>query len=768
MRADTKNRIRAGRKGFVRAAAVLLAVLLTAAGGALCAEAASTSQQVTEHTYDIAVAFDNSGSMYWDDRWSKAKYAMEIFASMLDLDGGADRLEIFPMWEVQTVENPEPPAAGAGFRPQKATKPIEIRKAADIELIHRMYTPLAGGTPFDAVENAYAYLQKSSASDKWLIVLTDGEFQDMESAELEKRLKQYSSETVKVQYLCINMENQLKSDASDYFYAAGGEDVDVSSELVEICNRIFQRNRFEDGIDRDGKLTFDLSMSKIIVFVQGEGAEITGLTGPDGAAKISAKGKQVTPSAAKHAAGDDGNPGDLFIQVAQDLYGQVVIFEDCKAGEYQLQYRGDRELVQIFYEPDVKIVFRFTTDSGETVLFSDPQSAEQTITPGEYVFHCELVDGQTGKTVGSSALLGKTEILGYLIQDGKRTSYQDGGKITFEDKTDLEFLVEGTYLDGKYRISTKDSIGTLRFHVENPVPPAPVIGLEISSEQPGNWYSTMERGKWREVYISVTVDGKPATDEQLEALALDFRYDSGFSFSEPRIDPGRSRFIVEPFQNAENRGFFKKEECVLSASASYTDPETEQTGTAEAKPLSLTIAGMPYAVHVTFVLIIILLTLLLIGLIFLILKKTSCFPKRVRIRVFKEPDTRKAQFEIPLRLNEGGSVEISNATKSGVSYLTAEAHKLPKSAVNLLNRRKPHAGFALIKVVPSPKVVTIRLNGVEYERNGSQWSRKGSSGKAVNLAEVRVQVTNGTNVRYSVNENGRIASYRTVFEINSR
>ena len=73
-------------------AAVLLSCML------ICASTASASTKAGE-SRAISIVFDNSGSMYVQERmwWSQAMYAMEVFASMLN-DG--DVLQIYPMWPI--------------------------------------------------------------------------------------------------------------------------------------------------------------------------------------------------------------------------------------------------------------------------------------------------------------------------------------------------------------------------------------------------------------------------------------------------------------------------------------------------------------------------------------------------------------------------------------------------------------------------------------------------------------------------------------------
>ena len=102
------------KKGLFRLSLIISALLLVVGGILPSIGAAAADVVKIEKTYDIAVAYDNSGSMYDnDDRWCKAKFAMEIFASMLDYKNG-DKLTVFPMWEVVT-DGSMPPKAGIQY-----------------------------------------------------------------------------------------------------------------------------------------------------------------------------------------------------------------------------------------------------------------------------------------------------------------------------------------------------------------------------------------------------------------------------------------------------------------------------------------------------------------------------------------------------------------------------------------------------------------------------------------------------------------------------
>ena len=145
------------KKSTVRAAVSVLLVLTFMLGIALPAPAVETSIEKPVTTYDIAVVYDNSASMYNGDSansWCRAKFAMEIFGSMLNFANG-DRMTIFPMWYVSTEPTP---AVKAG-----TVKPVTIESIEDLDKIRYMFTPGDDGreTPFTPVDEAFSFLQSS-------------------------------------------------------------------------------------------------------------------------------------------------------------------------------------------------------------------------------------------------------------------------------------------------------------------------------------------------------------------------------------------------------------------------------------------------------------------------------------------------------------------------------------------------------------------------------------------------------------------------------
>lgn len=114
----------------------------------------------------INVVYDDSTSMIVDDfskesvdRWCQAKYAMEVFASML---GEKDTMSIYAMSDFVYS------AAGSPMLTVSGSEPVEAR----VQSVHHMITA-ASNTPFESADQAFADLQTASADEKWLVILMD-------------------------------------------------------------------------------------------------------------------------------------------------------------------------------------------------------------------------------------------------------------------------------------------------------------------------------------------------------------------------------------------------------------------------------------------------------------------------------------------------------------------------------------------------------------------------------------------------------------------
>jgi len=204
-----------------RIAASLIVSALILFSSAIIISAASTAPSRM-----INVVYDDSGSMIGpdNDTWCQAKYAMEVFAAML---GIKDKMNIYVMSDFEN---------GTGAKP-KLMLSGSNGSSANVASVHNMITR-AGNTPFDTVRKAYSDLTKASADEKWLVVLTDGEFQGVDSVD-----SFFANKAADVRVMFLGMgpnAEAVKSDAArSIFFEKAETSTQILSKITGICTRIF-------------------------------------------------------------------------------------------------------------------------------------------------------------------------------------------------------------------------------------------------------------------------------------------------------------------------------------------------------------------------------------------------------------------------------------------------------------------------------------------------------------------------------------------------
>lgn len=563
------------KKVFYRISSLLLTLLMVVNVFAimpLTANAAKVTK--TQKSYEIAIVFDNSGSMYENQgkSWCRAKYAMEIFASMLNYDNG-DKLWIYPMWE---VTNGKPQNGDIG-----SYKAIPITKKEDIDKITNLYTTRPYGTPLAPVYEAHEYMKTSKATEKWILVLTDGEFNSeqrdggssvIDAAALKNKLISVATDGIKVQYLGFGQASALTADESKNFYAKKSTDTSLKDDLIEICNSIFQRAALPANRLSGNTLNIeDLSMSNLIVFAQGTNAKISSMTNPSGKdVKITLDSGQRKFSTIKAATYEDAG-------IDNTLAGQVVSFDESEAGKYTLNYSG-ADKVEIFYEPNVKLKVEFKDASDKVV---DGSKGE--IEAGEYTVTSTIIDGVTEKDVTNNELLGKVNIKTYVktSKDKQYKAYENNAKINLTPDSGTDVYVEATYLKD-FTLSSRDNeeldwlsglkVGaqTLKFVAKATV------------QQDGSWYKISDHENWKPIRVDFTIKGKPLTAEQMAKLTfpVDGKGNDGLSYRYEKL-PNESACII--YVGQDKNGKYVEPETgtyILKDQASYVD-EYGTTHTAE-------------------------------------------------------------------------------------------------------------------------------------------------------------------------------------------
>lgn len=455
----------------------------------------------------IAIVFDNSGSMYLrgNQAWCRATYAMEVFASMLNK---GDTLLIYPMHPI-TV----------GGKEYTMDSPLRVTDAAQASTIRDIYTEKASGTPIESIDSAAQGLQAMQADKKYMIVLTDGDaFHQNGTTELsaketknqlDARFQEQVSKGMTVMYLGIG-DNVVMPDTapSEYFVKKQAKNSeDVLSALTEMCNQIFGRDSLPKDRISGNHVEFDISMRKLIVFVQGENVsdlKVTGASGPVGQEQNVASTKYGTAGCGNYDSVPDTS-----------LQGMMVTYTDCAAGSYTIDFTGTATSVEMYYEPDADLDFVFTDAAGNTV---DPNALYE----GDYKVSFGMKDAKTGQLI-SSDLLGNPHYQGSYSVNGEAFPITHDGHsgevpITLKMGDTFDANLTVTYLSG-YTISKDSSdFGWPAGGIQVSARPAGDLRLEITGGE--ELYSLQDLEEGKPYIATVFYQGQQLTGDALKSVEL--------------------------------------------------------------------------------------------------------------------------------------------------------------------------------------------------------------------------------------------------------
>lgn len=379
----------------------------------------------------INIVYDDSGSMIENgkgkkvDTWCQAKYSMEVFASMLS---EKDTMNIYVMSDYdggKTTSQPKLILKGKDGAKKNVSK------------VHGMITK-ASNTPFDSVRKAYSDLVKTKADEKWLVVLTDGEFQPKET-DVDGFFAR-KSEEIQVMFLSMGKEGAIIREDVDhnvYFEKAKTND-EILEKITGICTRVFNSNKLE--LDADHNFAFDVPMSELIVFAQGSNVEIKGIKNSKGKA---IKGMSL-PVSVKYStkATTNASPEYQNPKIARSLKGSIAVFEgDYSAGNYTVDVTGAKT-VEIYYKPNIDIAMYLENASGKEVTNMDNLEA------GNYKIKFGFVKSRTHEKVATSKLLGNITYKAIITNNGKKSNkvYSNGDQIKLE-VGELKIDAYATFLD---------------------------------------------------------------------------------------------------------------------------------------------------------------------------------------------------------------------------------------------------------------------------------------------------------------------------------
>lgn len=436
----------------------------------------------------INVVYDDSGSMYSNDgvqvdTWSQAKYSMEVFAALL---GEKDTMNVYYMSDYRN---------GTTSAPRITLKGAD-GASANVAKIHNQTTK-AGNTPFNSVRKALADLSNASADEKWLVILTDGEFEDgaMSKDEIDSFLSS-KSDDINVMFLGMGSKASgiTEKPAQGIYYVQAATSKEILNNITGICTRIFNTNKLEVSVSSKN-FSFDVPMGELTVFAQGANVSINGIKKEDGTLIQCSS----VPVEVKYSECDATNYDNL---PTKDLLGEIAIFkDDFAAGNYSVDVSG-AETIEIYYKPNIEVAAYLTDENGQS------SSDLNDLPAGEYTITFGFVKGGTKESVPNSSLLGDVTYSAIVTNNGvvHEKPYSNGDKITFEEGT-LTIDATASYLEYN-SVSTNLSYNVYKNKevsfsvIENP---------EYTVDSAG--FDSTEKIK-----IKASIDGQPPTLEQWEKM----------------------------------------------------------------------------------------------------------------------------------------------------------------------------------------------------------------------------------------------------------
>lgn len=499
--------------------------------------------------------------MYYkgEKAWCRATYAMEVFASMLNK---GDSLSIHPMNPIEV-----------NGKKYTMDAPFIISDPSQSSQIRNIFTEKAEDTPIEAIDAAIKGLSASQATENYLIVLTDGTVfyeggkelsTSVSKKKLEERFNKSVGPDLNVLYLRIGSGKNMPEVSSEYYFAQNASDSkDVLSVLTMMCNKIFARDILPSSYISDKTIDFDITLSKLIVFVQGENVSDVKVVGKNGAT--------ATPSGSAKTQYSDIGAGNYKNSVDKTLQGMLVTYTDCSAGSYDISYKGKASNVEVYYEPDADLDFIFTDEEGNLV---EPDSLYK----GNYKVQFGLKDAKTGELI-TSDLLGDPVYEGKYVINGKEYPIKHSGKsgetpVALDVGDTFTAELTASYLNGYSITKTAKDFGWPEGSLTVAAKPAGDVRLEITGGDKAYNLANLERSG---TYTAkVYYKGEQLTGPELEKVSLkwepeksnaeikkEFKYDH-WELSLHYKDPG-------------NPIATKCGKCTVTIHAFYTPDGSEET-----------------------------------------------------------------------------------------------------------------------------------------------------------------------------------------------
>lgn len=396
---------------FVRSLSVFLILVLTMAFLIPDCYAEDIDEKASKRI--INVVYDDSGSMVksggtYVERWSQAKYAMEVFCAMMS---DSDEMNIYPMSQ----------AGKKGLTLMGSDK----NRVSKVHAMNAEYD----STPFSTVTSAAKELMDAeNAYEKWLVIITDGEFDDGQTSKgkVQSTLDSYNDKGIKTVYLAIGDKAvELEENTSKGAFAEKAADgSQVLSKVTDIANQIFEHQVLTSNHIKSSANTYDLDIdiptTQLVVFAQGDNVSV-------GTAKLNSK--EIKPSSEEQVKYSDVVPSNFPEAVCDNsLKGVVVTYDSGKkpfeSGEFSIDIQNtDPDKVEFYYSPGVTV-------NCELLYNGTAVQERDSLYAGDYKVSLNFVNPLTGKSVASD-LLSQAKLTMEADNNGKElTVDQSSGNVT--------------------------------------------------------------------------------------------------------------------------------------------------------------------------------------------------------------------------------------------------------------------------------------------------------------------------------------------------
>ena len=440
-------------------------------------------------------------------RWSQAKYAMEVFAAMMEEN---DQMVVFPM-SLRGDSN----------------LTIKGKDVKRVESIHNWNSEYAG-TPWDSITNAAEKLKTQSNAgfdERWLVILTDGKFFDgngqggsspIPPETVQAGLESYASSGIKVSYIAIGEDgNSLQKNEPVGLYVTVTQDTaeSVLANVTETANKIFTRmelpSKYVSSNGNAKTLNIDIPTRRIIIFAQGKDAKISGLTYNGQTIKpnaiYSVKCSDVVPESYSAIKDKVKRDTKLAGVVAEFIADDEPFAAATPERKYVAEISGaDDANIKYYYTPGADISFMV---NGKVV-----KSSDELLNAGEYDIQMCFVDPVSGQVVESELLNGASFNMRYTY--GGETTAIDGttGHIKLENG---ELDIEVSAIWQQYGNIRMDQV---KHYNVRPEPIA--LNVEVINN-PGTYSPDYLIDNADPVKIRITnANGEALSNEQIEAMEI--------------------------------------------------------------------------------------------------------------------------------------------------------------------------------------------------------------------------------------------------------